>query len=132
MEIETLFSNFNDQIKDLSRRVDSLNKLLHSMSSLRNVFDEDDMNQVKHHIAQLEEQKQYLENEFSSRQDMYNKTILQMETALAKRQEVLDEAEEQYHVLGENKELVKWLAEKQSQLIALLEETKQKLLTPIS
>lgn len=128
-EFEQLFSNLKQEIQEynaLAQSVQSFKQYIeHGMKE--GIFDKEDAEWIDTDLKGLLESKKSKEQELVVKETLYRNSVLKLEDILARRDNVIEEAEQNTRALSLRPELLKHFAKKRARLMTMVDAGKQDL-----
>jgi hypothetical protein len=130
-EVEQVFAVLLSRINETSRSIHSLKALLNRMSGDRTAFDDEDIAMVSEKLRDREAEHASMNTELERRQHLYSNTVQRLQTALSRRERILEEIDSETQVLENHPDLLERLTQKQVDLARILRHMRDKLGAPI-
>jgi len=128
-EFERLFAHLNQEIQEyhaLSQAVQSFRQYIeHGMQE--GIFDTEDTEWIDADLKGLLESKRNKEQELITKETLYRNSVLKLEDILTRRDNVIEEAEQNTRVLSLRPELLKHFAKKRARLMTMVDVGKRDL-----
>lgn len=128
-DYEHIFRALQDEIKEHQKIIKALELFRQKVTQgLKDgIFDDQDMQWIDDDLQHLLQEKEHKEKVFQQKREIYENSVLKLESILEKRRNVIEEVDSHTNIFSARPELLKKFAQKRATLMKIVDQGKKDL-----
>lgn len=129
--VDLMFDELRKLLGDQQARISGMEKFEAHINENPDLFDEDDMKKLQGTMAARRSEHNQLIQDFQSAIELYNKTVVDLEEKITKRQHLLEHIDSTLGAVSSEPELLEYFGVKQAMFAKTVIEAKKRLCSKI-